>query len=508
MTIRRALLSVWDKTGLVGFATGLHEAGAELVASGGTAHALHEAGLPVASVEDFTGLAPVLGGRVKTLHPAIHAGILARDTDEDRAALEENGWSLIDLVAVNLYPFVETVSQEGVTEAEAIEQIDIGGVALIRAAAKNFARVTVVTAPADYDRVLEEIRRAGDTSPDTRRELALKAFATTTAYDAAIADYFLASDEEVLPPALSFTLPRAETLRYGENPHQQAALYAPPGVGPLGGQLLQGKALSYNNLLDLDAAWAAASGFGEPAIAIVKHLGPCGIATGPDQPAVFHAALASDPVSAFGGVIASNRPFDRPLAEALGDLFVEAIAAPDFDTRALEALASRANCRLLKVGLLPTPGFLLRSVRGGILAQTPDPGDEAEWRVVTQREPTADELRVMRFAWRAAMHVKSNAIVLARQEGTVLATVGIGGGLPSRVDAVRLAVEKAGERARGSVLASDAFFPFPDGIEVAAAAGVTAVVQPGGSVRDAEVTAAADRLRLAMCLTGVRHFRH
>ncbi len=357
MTVRRALLSVSDKTGLVEFARALARLGVELVASGGTAGALSGAGLPVTSVEDLTGLPPVLGGRVKTLHPAIHAGILARDSDEDRTTLEASGWPLFDLVVVNLYPFVETVLQEGTGETEAIEQIDIGGVALIRAAAKNFTRVTVVTTPADYERVLAEIRAAGETSPATRRDLALKAFATTCAYDAAITDYFLATDEGALPPALSFTLPETQSLRYGENPHQQAALYAPPGVGPLGGTLLQGKALSYNNLLDLDAAWAAASDFGEPAIVIVKHLSPCGLATGPDLPAVFRAALASDPLSAFGGVIACNRPFDRAAADALGDLFVEAIAAPDFDDDALEALASRANCRLLRMRPMPPPAI-------------------------------------------------------------------------------------------------------------------------------------------------------
>lgn len=508
MTVRRALLSVFDKTSLVEFARSLAGSGVELVASGGTAGALQAANLPVTSVEELTGLPPILGGRVKTLHPAVFAGILARDTDEDRAALESSGWPLFDLVAVNLYPFVETVSREGISEAEAVEQIDIGGVALIRAAAKNFARVTVVTDPIDYDRVLAEIQVSGNTSLATRRDLAIRAFASTCAYDAAIADYFLTTDEGALPPALSFTLPQAQSLRYGENPHQRAALYAPPGVGPLGGTLLQGKALSYNNLLDLDAAWAAASDFDEPAIAIVKHLSPCGIAAGPDLPAVFRAALASDPLSAFGGVIASSRPFSQAAAEALGDLFVEAIAAPEFDDAALEVLAARANCRLLKMRPVPAPGFLIRSVRAGILVQTPDPGDEAGWQVVTQRQPDDGERAALRFAWRAAMHVKSNAIVIARAEGPLLATVGVGGGLPSRLDAARLAVEKAGARAAGAVLASDAFFPFPDALEVAAAAGVAAVVQPGGSVRDAEVIAAADRLGLAMCFTGVRHFRH
>ena len=504
MSIQRALLSVYDKSGLVDFAGGLRAAGVELIASGGTAQALREAGLPVMSVEELTGLPSILGGRVKTLHPAIHAAILARGTDEDQATLEAAGWQPIDLVVVNLYPFVETISREDATEAGAIEQIDIGGVALIRAAAKNFARVTVITGPEDYAAVLKEIEAGGDTTPETRRRLAQKAFAVTAAYDAAITAYFSGEGEAALPPALSITLPQAQMLRYGENPHQQAALYAPPGVGPLGGELLQGKPLSYNNLLDIDAAWAAAGDFDAPTIVIVKHLSPCGVASGDDLAETFRAALASDPVSAFGGVIACNRPFDGATARALGDLFVEAIAAPDFTVEAREILADRRSCRLLRVKPLPPMRYSLRSVRGGLLAQTPDTGDGADWRVVTKRAPNEEEMAALRFAWRAVKHVKSNAIVLAR--GT--ATVGIGGGLPSRVDAVKLAVEKAGERAAGAVLASDAFFPFPDGPEVAAGAGVTAIVQPGGSIRDEEVIAAADRLGLAMCFTGVRHFRH
>jgi phosphoribosylaminoimidazolecarboxamide formyltransferase/IMP cyclohydrolase len=504
MTIRRALLSVSDKAGLADFARGLAAEGVDLVASGGTARALADAGLTVTSVETLTGLAPVLDGRVKTLHPAIHAGILARDTDEDRAALSENGWEFIDLVVVNLYPFVETVASPGVTLAEAVEQIDIGGVALIRAAAKNFARVAVVVDPADYDRVLKAVRQGGSVPPGTRRELAEKAFATTAAYDTNITQYLLQIDEKTLPPGLAITLPQAQTLRYGENPHQQAALYAPPGVGPLGGELLQGKPLSYNNLLDIDAAWAAAESFGDTAVVVVKHLSPCGIAVNPDLAEAFRRALASDPVSAFGGVVASNRPFDGPTAEALGDLFVEAIAAPSFTAEALDVLDHRPNCRLLQMKVMPAPGFTLRSVRAGLLAQTPDPGDDAQWRIVTERAPNDVERAALEFAWQAVMHVKSNAIVLAKDG----ATVGVGGGLPSRVDAARLAIEKAGDQAPGSVMASDAFFPFPDGLEVAAEAGVTAVVEPGGSIRDEVVIDAANKLGLAMCFTGVRHFKH
>ena len=504
MTMQHALLSVSDKNGLIDFARGLIDAGVELIASGGTAQALRDAGLAVSSVEEYTGLPSVLDGRVKTLHPAIHGGILARDTDDHRVTLTEQGWHTLDIVVVNLYPFVETIAREGVTFEEAIAQIDIGGVALLRAAAKNHERVTVIAEPADYDAVQDEIREHGNTTPQTRLWLARKAFAQTAAYDAAITHY-LTQDSDGLPDALSLSLPPTLTLRYGENPHQQAALYAPPGVGPLGGELLQGKPLSYNNLLDLDAAWACAADFDESAVVIVKHLSPCGIAYGETQAATFKAALACDPISAFGSVIATNRPFDGATAKTLGDLFVEAIAAPAFSQQARAILSERKNCRLLSMGnLLPSP-YSLRSVRGGMLLQTPDMGDDgAQWEVVTERQPSEAEMVALRLAWQAAAHVKSNAIVLA--QGT--ATVGIGGGLPSRVDAVNLAVAKAGDAAQGSALASDAFFPFDDGPRAAAEGGVTAIVQPGGSVRDQEVIAAANELGLAMCFTRVRHFRH
>jgi phosphoribosylaminoimidazolecarboxamide formyltransferase / IMP cyclohydrolase len=500
----RAFLSVSDKSGLVDFARALYEQGIELIASGGTATVLREAGLFVSSVEDLTGLPSVLGGRVKTLHPAVHGGILAQDTPEDHATLDQRGWQRIDYVVVSLYPFVETISKAGISEAEAIEQIDIGGVALIRGAAKNFGRVTVITSPDDYESVLDELREQGCTTLNTRRELAQKAFGVTAAYDSAIASYFARNAPDALPTSLSIMLPQADMLRYGENPHQQAALYAPAGMGPLGGELLQGKQLSYNNLLDVDAAWAASEDYDAPAIVIVKHLSPCGIASGDELAETFKTALASDPLSAFGGVIAANRMFNGATVEAMGDLFVEAIAAPDFTAEALQLLARRKNCRVLRMGVVTAASFNLRSVRGGLLAQTPDQSDDAEWRVVSERQPSDTEMAALRFAWRAVKHVKSNAIVFAVEE----ATVGIGGGLTSRVDAVKLAAEKAGDRAKGAVMASDAFFPFPDGIEAAAAAGITAVVQPGGSVKDEDVIAAANRLGLAMCFTGVRHFRH
>ena len=504
MSPKRSLLSVYDKTDLVDFARSLAQKGVQLVASGGTARVLSEAGLAVRAVSDLTGSPEILGGRVKTLHPAIHGGILSRRTPGDRDQLDRLGWSEIDLVAVNLYPFEQTAAKPEASLEEIIEQIDIGGVALLRAAAKNFSHVVVVCDPADYGPLLAEVEARGDVSPEMRRQLAVKAFARTAVYDAAIQRY-MASGETLLPETLLLGLRKLADLRYGENPHQRAALYAPPGVaGPLGGQLLQGKPLSYNNLLDLDAAWRAASAFDRPTIAIIKHLGPCGIASAGRLADAFPPALAGDPVSAFGSVIAANRPFDGATARALGDLFVEAIAAPAFTPEAGEVLSTRKGCRLIVVGPAISSEVEARSIRSGLLLQERDEGDDAEWQVATRRAPTEAEWESLRFAWRAVAHVKSNAILLAQGE----AAVGIGGGLPSRVDAVRLAAAKAGDRADGAVMASDAFFPFPDGVELAAQAGVTAVVQPGGSVRDAHVIKAADRLGLAMCFTGVRHFRH
>jgi phosphoribosylaminoimidazolecarboxamide formyltransferase/IMP cyclohydrolase len=520
----RALLSVYDKSGLVEFCTGLAEIGWDLVASGGTATTLTAAGLQVTSAEQVTKHAELLGGRVKTLHPAIHSGILARDTDEDMQALREHGYAPISLVVCNLYPFQRTVARAGITLDEAVEQIDIGGVTLLRAAAKNFSRVTVVCDPADYPLVLDQLRTTGNVSPETRRMLAVKAFQHTRDYDTAIHAYLSSLQvsengygddrSEALPETLSIGMHRVEELRYGENPHQMGALYAAQGVtGPLGGTLLGGKTLSYNNLLDLDAAWAACEQFEQPAVVIVKHLNPCGIAMGERLSDVFPLALASDPVSAFGGVIAVNRVVDEGFVAALGDLFVEALAAPEFTPGAQQILTDkRKNCRLLHIDSNPAllRNLEMRSVRGGLLVQSVDRGDptDAEWRVVSKRMPTVDETEALRFAWRACQFVKSNSIVLATKTGQGATTIGIGGGLPSRVDAARLAVEKAGERAKGSVMASDAFFPFPDGAEVGINAGVTAIVSPGGSIRDQQVIDAADAAGVAMVFTGVRHFRH
>lgn len=509
----RAILSVYNKMGLTGLGRALSRMGWELVASGGTARELQSVGLTVREVAAVTGAPEMLGGRVKTLHPAVHGGILARDLEEDMDDLAAFDIKPVDLVVCNLYPFEETVAKEGVTLAEAIEQIDIGGVTLLRAAAKNFARVTVLSDPLDYGLVIKELQDHGEITAETRQKLALKAFQHTRDYDSAISEYLSRQVEEpaALPDEMSLTLQRGQTLRYGENPHQQAALYGSSSeYRPLGGTLLQGKALSYNNLLDCDAAWRAAESFTDPVVVIVKHLSPCGIATG-DTPAVaFPAALASDPVSAFGSVIAVNRPVDEAFTAALREakLFVEAVVAPAFSNEARRYFAAKKkNCRLVALGQEQSGEKLeVRSIRGGFLIQDRDAGDPAgtELKVVTQRAPTAEEADSLYMAWQAVQHVKSNAIILAKGS----ATVGIGGGMTSRVDAVELAVKKAGENAQGAAMGSDAFFPFPDGIEAAAAAGVTAVVQPGGSVRDEEVIAAADRLGLAMVFTGTRHFRH
>ncbi|MCP5452652.1 MAG: bifunctional phosphoribosylaminoimidazolecarboxamide formyltransferase/IMP cyclohydrolase [Spirochaetaceae bacterium] len=514
-----ALISVSDKTGLAEFAGRLAEAGWRVLASGGTAKALTAAGLPVTEVAAYTGSPEILGGRVKTLHPAVHGGILSRGTDADRAELAGHGWSEIDLVVCNLYPFEATIARPGADEAACVEEIDIGGVALLRAAAKNYARVAVVCDPADYGRVAASLGTSGAESggigPGLRRELAVKAFALCARYDAAIASW--------LDPGYGAGLfgYAGQGLRYGENPHQRAWLYTnEPGDGPLGGRVLQGKELSYNNLLDLDAAWRTASGFDGTAAVVVKHLSPCGVATtGGASPAkALAAAIACDPVSAFGGVVAVNRAFDADAARALGDTFVECVAAPSFTPEARELLAKRKNARLLEMGERPPRAaveYETRSIAGGFLRQEIDSGDPdgTEWKVVSKRAPTEAEMAALRFAWKACVSAKSNAILLAApidasDPSAGYATVGIGSGQPNRVDSTRIAAERAGDRARGSVLASDAFFPFPDSVEAAAAAGVTAIAQPGGSIRDGLSVEAADAAGVAMVVTGVRHFRH
>ena len=503
----RALLSVSDKAGLGDFARGLAGLGYELFSTGGTLRALAGEGLPVRPVSELTGFPEIMDGRVKTLHPGVHGGILARrDRPQHLAALAEHGLAPIDLVCVNLYPFLNAATREGAGFDEVVEQIDIGGPAMIRAAAKNHQFVTVVVRPERYPQLLEALA-GGGAGPDLRRELAAEAFAHTAAYDAAIAGWL---GEDPFPPELAIGGRRVQALRYGENPHQRAAFYRLPGAtGGLGdARQLQGGELSYNNLQDAAAACALAAEFGEPAAAIIKHTNPCGCAVGPELASAYRRAYECDTVSAYGGVVALNRPLDRETAEQVAAIFVEVVVAPAFTPEGLEVMGRRSRVRLLEAAPVRWSWGELefRSVPGGFLAQTPDHGglDRASARVASRREPTEAEWAELAFAWKVVKHVKSNAIVLAR-EG---AAVGVGAGQMSRVESVGLAAQRAGERARGSVLASDAFFPFPDGVEAAIAAGVTAIAQPGGSVRDAEAVAAADRAGVAMVMTGIRHFRH
>jgi len=518
----RALLSVSDKRGIVEFARALAALGWEIVSTGGTAAALKDAGVPVLPIEQVTGFPEIMDGRVKTLHPKVHGGLLARRHHPgDAAALQEHGITLIDLVAVNLYPFRDTIAQPDVRFDQAIEQIDIGGPSMLRSAAKNHQDVIVVVDPDDYPAVIAALK-AGEltpgASPGMRRGLAAKVFAHTAAYDAAIHAY-LEQDGAAWPERLTLALERRQTLRYGENPHQGAALYATdePGIRDL--RQLHGKELSFNNLLDVDAAVAAVAAWPDRiACAIIKHTTPCGIALGRSPAQAYQGALATDRISAFGSVIAFNQAADRAAADAMRELFVEVVVAPEFADDALAVLREKKNLRVIALPPLPPlprlserPSWDFKRLRGGFLVQDrfqPSRAvDEAGWKVVTRRPPTADEWRDLRFAWAAVGSVKSNAVLLARDE----AAIGIGAGQMSRVDASFLAVHKArqqGHDPAGAVLASDAFFPFPDGVEEAGAAGVRAIIQPGGSVKDDEVTAAADRLGLAMVFTGVRQFRH
>ena len=510
----RAIISVSDKTGVDVLGRGLAAMGVEIYSTGGTQRALEAAEVPVNPVRELTGFPEILDGRVKTLHPAVYGGLLARrDVPGDLEALAEHGLAPIDLVVVNLYPFEVTVARRNVTLRAALEQIDIGGPAMLRAAAKNFPAVLPVCDPEDYTAVLEALRLAEEPEPAYRRGLAAKAFRHVAVYDALIAAYLSAGD-----PAWSEELPlglrKVGDLRYGENPQQRAAFYAAldPGAGPaglVGARQLQGKPLSYNNILDADAAWQAASDFGPAAVAIVKHTNPCGLARAATPLEAYEQALAGDPLAAFGGIVAVNVAVDTQLARRIAERFYEIVLAPEFEAGALEELAARPNLRVLALPFDgPGPRHLAwRSVTGGVLIQEPDSVSAAEvggGEVVTRRSPSEAELTALAFAWRAVRHVKSNAIVLARGE----ALVGMGAGQPSRVAAVEIAVERAGARAEGAVLASDAFFPKADGVEAAAAAGVQAIVQPGGSQGDAEVIAAADVAGLAMVFTGTRHFLH
>jgi phosphoribosylaminoimidazolecarboxamide formyltransferase/IMP cyclohydrolase len=521
--IRRALISVSDKSGLVDFAKFLTSRGVEILSTGGSAEALRKAGLPVIDVSAHTGFPEIMDGRVKTLHPKIHGGLLSRrDLSSHVEAQKTHGIADIDLLAVNLYPFEATVAA-GKPWEDCIENIDIGGPALIRAAAKNHDFVTVLVDPADYGAVVEEMAaHQGATTLETRRRLARQAYARTAAYDAAISRWMAEQAEEKFPPRISFTGSRSQVLRYGENPHQEAAVYLTgekrPGIAL--GRQLQGKELSYNNFNDADAAFELVAEFDEGAtIAIIKHANPCGVATGSDLKSAYLRALACDPVSAFGGIIAANRVLDGTVAEEIAKIFSEVIIAPGFTPEALSVLGAKKNLRLVETGGMPSPataGLTARTIAGALLVQTNDAKKTgaADLKVVTKRAPSAGEIADLLFAFKVAKHAKSNAIVYARNG----ATVGVGAGQMSRVDSARIAAWKAAEAAKtagdsqtwakGSVVASDAFFPFADGLLAAAEAGATAVIQPGGSMRDDDVIKAADEAGLAMVFTGIRHFRH
>lgn len=546
----RAIISVADKTGIVAFAQGLSALNVELFSTGGTAQALADGGAPVHSITEITGFPEILEGRVKTLHPAVHGGILARrDRDAHMAELVEHHISPIDLVVCNLYPFAATVAQPDTTLETALEEIDIGGVTLLRAAAKNFPSVTVVVRPEDHEAILAELQTQGNVSVETRRRLAAIAFQHTAMYDTAIAEYLRrGTSDELFPEELTLGLRRQVRLKYGENPHQQAALYgwggtpagldersdesanppasvasgsgapahlAPPSVA--GARQLQGKELGFNNLLDLDAALSAVASFKPPTAVVVKHTNPCGLACGDSLVDSYRRAHGGDPVSAYGGILGFNREVDEATARELSQIFYEAIIAPGYSSQALEILAARKNLRLLTTDNPIGPQFVktyahdpyqldVRRVSGGLLIQTADMISDSDIsrKVVSEREPTLDELTDLLFAWKVVQQVKSNAIVLARK----LTVVGVGAGQMNRVYSVQIAADRAGARARGSVLASDAFFPFADGVETAAKAGVTAIIQPGGSIRDSDAIKAANKSGIAMIVTGQRHFRH
>jgi phosphoribosylaminoimidazolecarboxamide formyltransferase / IMP cyclohydrolase len=515
--IQRAILSVTDKTGLVDFAHKLSGMGVDLISTGGTAKLLRDSGITVKDISELTGFPEMLDGRVKTLHPKVHGGILHRREDpKHRTAVAEHGIEPIDMVVVNLYAFEKTAAKPGVHLHELIENIDIGGPSMIRSAAKNFQDVAIVTSPADYDPIADEMARTGgEISPETKWKLAQRAFATTAAYDAAIASTLekvsAHGDSELhlaenFPDTLRLSFNKIMDLRYGENPHQKAAMYADrSGTGLANARQLQGKELSYNNIVDLQAAWDLAQEFTEPVCAIIKHTNPCGTATGKTLAEAYKRALECDPVSAFGGVIGVNRPIDAATAEEMAKLFVEAVAAPSFEEAALAKFAAKKNLRLVEVKHAPQK-WVIKNVSGGILVQDNDLRqlNESELKVVTRRPPSEQEKRALLFAWKIGKHVKSNAIVYARDGQSV----GVGAGQMSRVDSCKIGAMKAVLPLKGTVAASDAFFPFPDGVEEIAKAGATAIIQPGGSVRDQEVIEAADRLGLAMVFTGVRHFRH
>ncbi|AKG33216.1 bifunctional phosphoribosylaminoimidazolecarboxamide formyltransferase/IMP cyclohydrolase [Paenibacillus durus] len=515
MSIKRALVSVSDKRGIVDFCRELSALGVEIISTGGTSTLLAKEGVPVIGISDVTGFPEIMDGRVKTLHPAVHSGLLAvRDNEEHTRQMTELGLDYIDLVVVNLYPFAETIAKPDVTYEEAIENIDIGGPTMLRSAAKNHAFVSVVVDADDYAKVLEEVRAGGDTTLETRKRLAAKVFRHTAAYDALISDYLSNVTGEPLPERYTVTYEKIQDLRYGENPHQKAAFYRTPLAAQdtlTGAEQLHGKELSYNNINDANAALQIVKEFDEPAVVAVKHMNPCGVGVGESIFEAYQKAYNADPVSIFGGIVAANRYIDSDTANLLKEVFLEIILAPGFTDEALEILTKKKNIRLLKIGGLGAAAarkssFVVTTVEGGMVVQESDVHsvNPDDLKVVTDRKPTEEELKQLLFGWKVVKHVKSNAIVLAADD----MTVGVGAGQMNRVGAAKIAIEQAGEKAKGSVLASDAFFPMGDTLEIAAQAGITAVIQPGGSVRDEESIKVANEHGIAMVFTGVRHFKH
>ncbi|MEO3946192.1 bifunctional phosphoribosylaminoimidazolecarboxamide formyltransferase/IMP cyclohydrolase [Gorillibacterium sp. CAU 1737] len=514
MAIKRALISVSDKTGILPFAQELAGLGVEIISTGGTYQLLKDNGIPVTGISDVTGFPEIMDGRVKTLHPAVHGGLLAvRASEKHRAQMEENGIGYIDLVAVNLYPFAATIAKPDATYEDAVENIDIGGPTMLRSAAKNHADVTVIVDASDYAQVLEEIHASGDTELATRKRLAAKVFRHTAHYDSLIADYLTRKTTgEAFPETFTVTYEKAQELRYGENPHQQAAFYrkALGGAGTLAqAEQLHGKELSYNNINDANAALQLLAEFTEPAVVAVKHMNPCGVGIGETIDEAYTKAYDADPVSIFGGIVAANRTVGKETAEKMHSIFLEIVIAPDFTDEALAILKAKKNIRLLKLDIALAeqgPELAVTSIQGGALVQETDKRrlTDEDIKVVTDRKPTEEELKQLLFAWKVVKHVKSNAIVLANSD----MTVGVGAGQMNRVGSARIAIEQAGEKASGSVMASDAFFPMSDTLELAAKAGITAVIHPGGSIRDEDSIKVANEYGIAMIATGIRHFKH
>ncbi|UVI30920.1 bifunctional phosphoribosylaminoimidazolecarboxamide formyltransferase/IMP cyclohydrolase [Paenibacillus spongiae] len=515
MAIRRALISVSDKTGIVEFSRALAGLGVQIISTGGTASLLEKEGVPVVGISDVTGFPEILDGRVKTLHPAVHSGLLAvRDDEKHQQSMKELGLDYIDLVVVNLYPFAATIAKPDVSYEDAIENIDIGGPTMLRSAAKNHAFVTVVVDAADYAGVLEEVKGAGDTTLETRKRLAAKVFRHTGAYDALIGDYLSKLQGDPLPESYTVTYEKVQDLRYGENPHQKAAFYRKPLAAQgniTTAEQLHGKELSYNNINDANAALAIVKEFEEPAVVAVKHMNPCGVGIGADIHEAYQKAYQADPTSIFGGIVAANRTIGAETAQLLSEIFLEIIIAPDFTQDAMDILTKKKNIRLLKLGTIQSakerkPEWNITTVEGGMVVQESDVHSLSmdDLKVVTNRKPTEEELKQLLFGWKVVKHVKSNAILLAADN----MTVGVGAGQMNRVGAANIAIKQAGEKARGAVLASDAFFPMGDTLELAAKAGITAVIQPGGSIKDEESIAVANANNIAMVVTGVRHFKH